>query len=499
MSSLSNSGVRAFKWSALSTAARFVLQFLAQVVLARLLGPENYGIFGIGMVVYTFSNFLVGFGFGWSLLQRETLTDQDIRFAFTWQLIAGCVAMLGLYFAAPWLSVYFRDLRVQPVIEWMSLACLMNAVTSPASNLLQRDLNFKTLGFIQVGSYAIGYLIVGIPMAFMGHGVYSLVAAWLTQAASAMILSYAVKRHPVKLLFWYADSKSAFGVGGAVFLTNIVNWTLNNLDRVSIGRLLNPQAIGLYTAGYNIATMPNTLLLGALQPAFMAAASKMQSDPKRLGRAYLQMLATTWVLILPFFVFLALISGDLVQLLYGPKWTQTASVMAVLFLGMPAYVTWGVSTPVLWNTGRKRHEFLLQLPLLFIGAFGFFLCAKQGILAAAVVASVLLLLRAVVVAASAFRAVGLQLIDLLPHVLRGLLLCGLPVFGVFSAQHLAASWAIPLATISLSGFLTLVLLIILIKIYPQLFGVEATGMVIKFAPRLRAVLKHKSLQDDSLN
>ena len=85
---------RAMKWSALTTTARFALQLGAQVALARLLGPGNYGIYGIGIAVLTFATFLAGTGFSYSLLLQPQVNAADIRFAFTWQMLAGVRCLL---------------------------------------------------------------------------------------------------------------------------------------------------------------------------------------------------------------------------------------------------------------------------------------------------------------------------------------------------------------------------------------------------------------------
>ena len=92
MSELGKKGVAAVKWGAISSAGRFVLQLGAGVVLARLLGPDAYGVFGMGLLVFTLSNFLAEFGFGWGLVQRVDLHPDDVRFAFTWQLVTGTAA-----------------------------------------------------------------------------------------------------------------------------------------------------------------------------------------------------------------------------------------------------------------------------------------------------------------------------------------------------------------------------------------------------------------------
>jgi O-antigen/teichoic acid export membrane protein len=488
MSGLGQSGVTAVKWSAISTLARFVLQLVAQVVLARTLGPEIFGIFAIGMVVLTFANFFSGFGFSWSLLQRTSLCDEDVRFAWTWQLVVGLVTMIGVYFLAPALADYFREPRAQSVIEWLSIACLLSAASAPATYLLQRDLNFRAGGLIQVGSYMAGYVAVGVPMAILGWGATSLVAAWLVQAAVVLVASYVVKPHPLRPLFWYADAASAVGTGRAVFLTNIVNWMLNNLDRVMIGRLLNAQALGLYNVAYNLAAMPNNLLLGALQPAFLAAGARLQDERERLGRAYFQMLATIFVLVFPAFVFLALVSNDLIKLLYGSKWSDAGTVLGLLFMSMPAYVIWGLSTPVLWNTGRKYYESLFQLPILVIGASGFYFFADQGIQVAASVAALMLVLRSAVVGTTAFRALKLSWIELLPDVGRGILLSSLCAITVKVTQTAVSGYQMPLLSLAASILTALSILLLLLFFRPQLLGVQSATMVVRFFPGLAQFL-----------
>lgn len=493
MSGLGGPGVAAVKWSAVSTAARFILQLAAQVVLARTLGPEIFGIFAIGMVVLTFAAFVSGFGFSWSLLQRSELREEDVRFAWTWQVIVGAITMLAVYLAAPLLAGYFRDPRAQPVIEWLSLACLLSAAAAPATYLLQRDLNFRAVGLIQVISYAAGYVIVGVPMALSGWGASSLVVAWLVQAAVQFIASYVMKPHAVRPLFWYSGARTAVGTGRAVFLTNVVNWTLNNLDRILIGRLLNTQALGLYNVAYNLATMPNTLLLSALQPAFLAAGARLQNEQQRLGRAYLQMIATVFVLGVPAFVFLALISPDIVHLLYGPRWSEAGWVLGILFLSIPAYVVWGLSTPVLWNTGRKHSEFALQLPLVALGAMGFYFFAGQGIRTAAAIAAALLVLRALVIGIAAFHALQLRSALLLPHLLRGLVFSAVSGFGAWAGQQLTAAVDRPLISLAAASSMAVAMFALLVVLRPQMLGDQTASMVIRFFPGL-AVLLDKALK-----
>ncbi|MCL6483049.1 MAG: lipopolysaccharide biosynthesis protein, partial [Janthinobacterium lividum] len=395
--------VSAVKWAALGTVTRFVLQMGVQIVLARLLGPEIYGLFAMGLLVMTLSTFLADFGFAWGLVQNQELQDDDIRFAFTWQCLSGAAAMLGLYLLAPWVAAYFKEPRLESIVSWLSLTCLLSAMTAPSSNLLRRQLDFRWLNIAQILSYALGYLCVGVPLALMGAGVWTLVSAWLVQALSLLLLTYCRKPHTLRPLLWYAGARRSTNTGSTVFITNLSNWFLNNLDRVFLGRMLNAHAVCVYAVGYNLANTPNSLFLSALQPAFLAAGARLQDDLAGLRQAYLSVIAATWIVIGPIFVVLACLAGDLIATLYGDAWRESSRVLAVLALAMPAYVTWGMSTPILWNTGGKHLESLLQMPLIVLACLALWQFAGLGVLVVAGIAAGTLLARALVIGSAACR------------------------------------------------------------------------------------------------
>jgi O-antigen/teichoic acid export membrane protein len=310
----------------------------------------------------------------------------------------------------------------------------------------------------------------------------------MTQMTLASLGVFVSRPHSIRPLFWYADARSAFGTGSTVFITNIVNWFLNNLDRILIGRLLSTQAVGLYTAGYNLATMPNALLLGSLQPAFLSAGARLQTDHARLGQAYLKILATIAVLILPFFVFLSMIAPDLIRFLYGTEWAETGWVLSILFIAMPAYVAWGLSTPVLWNTGKKHYEALLQIPILLLGASGFYYFASNGLRYAAAIAAALLFLRAAVIMHFALRAVECNFLMLIPSIARGGILSLLAAASAYFAQQVVAPYDNAFLSLAASGLTALVVVAGTILIKPSILGEHAREILLRFAPKLTKVL-----------
>ncbi|MBA5690087.1 lipopolysaccharide biosynthesis protein [Rugamonas apoptosis] len=480
---LKRKSVSAVKWAAAGTVLRFALQLCTQVVLARMLGPEVYGLFALGLVVMTFSNFLADFGFSWGLIQRQDIDARDIRFAFTWQFLSGAVASVGLFLLAPAVAQYFNEPRVEPIVRWLSLTCVLNAITAPASSLLRRNMDFRALNIIQVASYVIGYLLVGIPCAYLGAGVWTLVAAWLTQTGSAFVLTWVRHPHPLRPLLWYPGARDFTQVGVAVFATNLCNWFLNNVDRIFLGRMLHAHAVGVYNVAYNLANTPNSLFLTALQPAFLASGARLQDDRARLRDAYVSVLAVIWIVIGPMFAALACLGPDLIATLYGPAWQGSGPVFAMLALAMPAYITWGLSTPILWNTGGKHLESLLQLPVLGGAVLALSMLAGQGALTVAMVASATLLARAVVIASVACRRLALPAGALLPLAGRAVLLAALAAAaalgGAAGARMLGTPPLLPLLGGALAAIISCVLAVLL---YPRLLGKPVLHMLGRFSP-----------------
>ena len=157
-------------------------------------------------------------------------------------------------------------------------------------------------------------------------------------------------------------------------------------------------------------------------------------------------------------------------------------------------MVWGLSTPVLWNTGHKHYEFALQLPLVMVGAAGFYVFAGQGLRSAAGVAAALLVLRAAVICLAAMRALHIQWVSLLPHAARGLLLSSLCLIGVWLGQNATARLGSAWLSLLTSGLLTLCVLAVSVGLRPQILGSPTTDMLLRFFPQLGRVLNSQRLR-----
>lgn len=414
---------------------RMALQIGAQIVLARLLGPQQYGIFAIGAIVITFSAFFSDFGLAYGLIQKAEVSPRDVRFVFTWQIVLGTLVAVLVYSAAGPISRFFGERHAENVVRVLSILCFLNALAAPSLNLLKRQINFKQIQISQLASYIIGYLLVGIPMALAGYQVWALVAAWIVQAGVNLSLLYAATTHSVKPLFWYEDARSQSGYGGAVLATNLVNWVVSNIDRVVVGRMFGSRDIGLYATSYNLFYSPTAAVLGVIQPVFFSASSRMVNEPARIELGYCTLLSFVSWFVLPMAIGVAVFIDPLIVLLYGENWRSASSLCRPIVLAMPLFMVWGFSTPLLWTFGSIGLEFRIQLPLAVTWCAVCFLASTYSVQAVAWSMFGFSVVRCVVVVSTVLRITRINRRQLWKSVNAGIVVAGMVACASLIANH----------------------------------------------------------------
>ena len=358
---LARRAIKAAKWGYLGAAGKLIIQLGAQVVLARLLGPSEYGLFAIGTIVVGLSNFFADAGIGAILVQKAEIDDELIKFVAGWQWVAGATVTILLCLCAPLIANYFNEPRAINIIRLMSLVCLLGALSSVPSNLLRRKLDFKPLQMAQLLGFFVGYVLVGIPCAWYGAGVWSLVYSWLTQACITCVYVYIAARPPRGVSLHMKGGFETLKFGGGALLSNLSTWTGTNADKVVIGRYFSTYDLGLYNAVNNLLSTAVTQVLSTLQSVLFSASSRISSDREQMGRSYLLLLEVGSLLFLPIFGCVATIPEIVLVGLYGPKWQAGANVLTPIALSMAAYGLAGLVTPLLWASGKIHVEGRIQL------------------------------------------------------------------------------------------------------------------------------------------
>ena len=374
-------------------------------------------------------------GLGSALVQKTTVDDSDIQLVFTRVVLAGLGMAALIFFVAPQVSVLFADPLVAEVMRGMAPVFLLQALAVTSLSLLKRELAFKAIQAVQIGSYLAGFLIVGVGAAWLGAGVWSLVAAWIAQSAMAAISLYWLKRHTLRPHLSAKDgSLTHFGI--RVLLTNIANWTIENIDNLLVGKLFGSTALGLYSVSYNLVRTPANHLVVSLQTVLFPASARSQNNQRGLQRAYLTVVSGVALIACPLFFGVAVAADTLVSVLFGPAWAAATPVLIPLAMAMALHALMAVAGSVLWGQGMAGTELriqavtalLLTLLLLFAGFY--------SVTAMAWVVFVVYAIRFIGMTYAVLRSLQLTLSELM-LALRGGLLATLLTTGlltIFNAQ-----------------------------------------------------------------
>lgn len=374
---LKRRAISALKWNYAGSAARAVSTFVAGVVLARLLGPKPFGQVAIATLIIGLGNLVADFGFSAALVQQKDLTDSDIRYAFTVQSLVGLVfTLMCVMFSRP-LALMFHQSEVAPIIEVLGAMFSLQSLGQTATGLLKRQMNFKAIQRAQVLSYLIGYVGVGIPLAYFGRSAWALVFAQLVQTLLNSTFVYASFPHPVLPLLQHDGSMARFGT--KVLGTNLLNWTVFNFDTVLAGRHFPAFQLGLYNRAFTLATTPATNFVSVIQSVLFSAVSRKQDHPDVYKQAYLGSLSIVAFAMLPLYASVAAAPSTVLIGLYGAKWVNAAPLLRIFCIAMCLHTLMALAGPLLWAINRVELELRSQAITLIATLIIFPICVWQSL------------------------------------------------------------------------------------------------------------------------
>jgi PST family polysaccharide transporter len=444
-SDLSRRSFRALRWNYFGAFARMGAQFLVGVALARILGPEPFGIVAIAWIVLGIGNLFADFGLSSALVQQKDISSRDIRHVFALQCSVGIFLSGILAVAAPFIAEYFRRPDAAPVLQAMSLLFAIQALGQTAAALLKRRLDFRRAQGASVVSYVIGYAAVGIPLAFYGAGVWSLVAAQLVQASMCSLLLYRAAPHSL-IPSWRVEGGSLFKFGAKVTGSNLTSWAISNLDSVIVGRSFGMLSLGLYSRAFNLVATPMNALVSSLQGVLFAASARAQDDQASLGRAYLAALGVIGFICLPMFLAIASVPQTVVMGVYGSEWSGAVVLLTPLALAMPLNALLAVGGPMMMGMGKAGREMGVQLISLAVLAPCLWLASSYSIEAVAWVTLLVYALRFVLVTGLVLRLVKAGWNDVLVVLKGPLVIATAAAAGafLFDSSLESGAWSHPL-------------------------------------------------------
>ena len=348
------------------------------IILARILGPEPFGALAAALVVIGLGNLVADMGFGASIIQKKDVSVNDIRFAFTAQLLLGIFLFISVFFSAEYISVFFKQKVVKELVQAVSFMFILQAFGQVSTSLLRREMNFKYLQISQIVSYLVSYIVFGVPMALFGFGVWSLVVAQLIQSGLSSLLTYLRLKHSLMPSFRNPNLDMAhFGV--KIIAANLTSWMFSCIDVIFIGRCYGPTGLGIYNRPMSIIGTPIQSFVSLLQQVLFPVFSRVQDRRNMAQKAFLVSSSLIALLFLPIYSSLATISTTFVFAIFGDKWTSAIPLLFPLSLAMPVRAMSSLVGPLLESHNKAIIEIIIQVVVGGIMLILFFSFVGQGL------------------------------------------------------------------------------------------------------------------------
>jgi O-antigen/teichoic acid export membrane protein len=326
--------------------ANFLLRVGSLMVLARLLGPRDFGLVGMVTAFTGVLTLFRDFGLSAATIQRTTVTEEQISTLFWINVSAGAVLGLVTAAMAPIIAAFYDEPRLFGVTVVLAMGFLINAAGIQHSALLQRQMRFTALAVISVVSLIAGG-VIAIAGAEAGYGYWALVALSVTSPLVATIGFWLTTGWVPGKPQRRAGIRSMMHFGGTLTLNGLVAYIAYNSEKILIGRFWGADAIGLYGRAYQLVNIPTDNLNGAIGEVAFSALSRLQDDPVRFKSYFLKGFSLVLGLTLPITFACALFADDIVFVVLGPKWKDAVTVVRLL---APTIAIFAIINPLGWLT-----------------------------------------------------------------------------------------------------------------------------------------------------
>ena len=376
---LASRSKRAFLWYYSGAVARIGISFGTNVLLARLLGPVPFGQMAFILIVLGIGNLFANVGVPSAIIQKKTLSEDEIRFAFTVQMLFGCGISCLIWFSAPLIAGLFGQPSLILLLRVISPLFVLQIFGTTSTALLQRAHDARTLQLVYIVSYIFGYLVIGLPMALHGQGVWSLIAAQLAQVGFNSVVAYAKVRHSL-VPSLSRDSSGLLSFGMKVLAANLCSWGILNLDNAFVGRFAGALELGLYSRAFALAQTPAEAVSTSLQQVLLPSASQIQHDRKRLANVHAALFGLILLALGPIFAALASVPDVVIRSLYGAKWIGAVPLFQPLALAIPMYAAMAITGPLLAARNRPGLELKCQLLSFLIAIPVYYYAVHRSVL-----------------------------------------------------------------------------------------------------------------------
>lgn len=383
MASQGNVALKSFLWKATERLMVQGLGLVVQIILARILMPEDFACIAIINAIINFLGLFVQCGLSVTVVQKPVLSDKDLATLTTISLLIASVLFTALFFAAPFISDYYDLGNLVWPIRVMGLSLFLYSFNSIQTGLLTRKMQFRTIFFRSMLATPLSG-IVGIGMAYMGLGVWALIGYSITNILSIVIFMNMIPDLRLKLGFSKQSAREMYPFTLKILGTNLVSTSGDTIRTMTIGKVYSADKLAYYDRAYSYSALITHVVSTSLSSVLLPVFSRNQDDIIQLKNMARRSVGLAAFILIPVLVGVAVTSKSLVLLLLTEKWLPCAPFLSLFcLLRIPGIIT-SIDKQVYLSLGKSQIGLFYEIFLLIVNLISLWLMIPYGVFAIAI-------------------------------------------------------------------------------------------------------------------
>ena len=447
-----NSIHRSIFFSAIERYGSVFFFVLSTAILSRLLSPQEFGIYAVvGALTTVAAASFQEFGGANYLIQKASLSEQDIRTAFTVTLCLSALLAAAVFELRDVAAWSFSEDGLKIGIAVSALNFLLSPFSMTISALLRRDMSFGTLARCNLG----GNFVTAVASITLAALDYSFMAPILGTVAgnAALVVLLTASRRDLRIFYpSFVGYRDVMHFGAYSSSVVVINVLYNFTPQLILGRILNFTAVGLYSRAINLTQVFDKLVIHVLDPVILPAISAHKRAGGDLKRMYLNAVELITVVQWPFLMFFALMAQPIILIWLGPMWSEIIPLIRMLSIASVSMFGACLTYPVLIAVGRVHDTLISSLISLPPSLLVIFVASFFGVQAVAAAALLTLPFQAIVAIYFVSRQLAISPADLIRATLKSGIVTACSTAGVLGSMAISEfSSAGPIVGLFLAG------------------------------------------------
>lgn len=305
-----------------------VVAFLVELVLARLLVPDDYGTVALTAIFFGIANVLVDGGFCVALIQKKDADDLDFNSVFYTNIALSVIAYAVMFFAAPWIASFYKVPMLKEIVRVAAVVFVFNAVNAVQNAELTRKMLFH-LSFRVTLITSVVSALCGISLAFMGCGVWTLVWMTLVSGFVGMMARWTIVAWRPKWLFSWKRLGPLFSYGWKMAASAVISTIFTDINSLLMGKFYTRADVAFVNRGWVVPMLTISQVNESLERASFPALASIQDEKAKVREAMRLMMRCSTFLTFPLMVWMALCAPSIIWLLFGEKWLPSVPYLRI--------------------------------------------------------------------------------------------------------------------------------------------------------------------------